>query len=452
MGRILLVSADIVGPRMAGPGIRAWEFARLLAREHQVTLAAPPPVAAAGAEGFRIVEAVRSVIDRESEHCEALVVQGSALDLFPSLRRSEVPLVVDLYDPYVLENLEVHAGQAMPARLSIHDQDLAVLRQQVTVGDFFMCASERQRHLWLGVLMAMNRLNPLTYADDPTLERLLAVVPFGLPDHLLVAGPPAMRGVLPGVTSADVIVLWGGGIWNWFDPLTLIEAVGRLRSDHPELKLVFMGTSHPNVSVPKPGMVTRAAELSDRLGLTGSGVFFQGGWVPYERRQSFLAEASIGASLHLQHLETVFAFRTRVLDYLWAGLPMLLTSGDSMAELAEREGFAVVTEPQSVDQVVAGLRRLLEDPAFAARCGESARRVATRFRWSEAARPLLEFCRAPHRSPDAARRVAAANPGLGDRGGGRRAVVFRKAWRSLRHDGVRPFAARSYRYLRRRLT
>ena len=32
-----------------------------------------------------------------------------------------------------------------------------------------------------------------------------------------------------------------------------------------------------------------------------------------------------------------FAFRTRVLDYLWAGLPIATTSGDVFGELIERE-------------------------------------------------------------------------------------------------------------------
>jgi glycosyltransferase involved in cell wall biosynthesis len=434
---------------MAGPGIRAWEFARLLANEHEVVVAAPSAAQRDGT-GFRVVESVRSVVEREARACDVLVVQGSALDLFPSLRRSSVPLVVDLYDPYIFENLEIHASQPMTSRLAIHDQDLAVLRQQVTVGDFFLCASERQRYLWLGVLAAMNRINPLTYREDPTLARLLAVVPFGLPDEPLQQGAPAMRRVLPGVGDRDVIILWGGGIWDWFDPLTLIKAVGQVVPDHPELKLVFMGTSHPNVSVPKPGMVAEAAALSDRLGLTDRHVFFHGGWVAYDKRQSFLAEADIGASLHLSHLETTFSFRTRVLDYLWAGLPMLLTVGDSMAELAQREGIGVVVQPQAVDQATTGLRRLLEDHEYADRCREAAHRVSERFRWSEVGTPLQEFCRQPYRSPDASRRVSAANPGLGARAG-RRAVVVRKAWQSLRRDGPRKFARRTYRYVRRRL-
>ena len=40
---VLVLSPEPVGERMAGPAIRAAELARVLAAEHEVTLAAPAP-------------------------------------------------------------------------------------------------------------------------------------------------------------------------------------------------------------------------------------------------------------------------------------------------------------------------------------------------------------------------------------------------------------------------
>ena len=39
--RVLFISPDVVGPRMAGSGIRAWNLSRVLATHCDVTLAAP---------------------------------------------------------------------------------------------------------------------------------------------------------------------------------------------------------------------------------------------------------------------------------------------------------------------------------------------------------------------------------------------------------------------------
>ena len=58
-----------------------------------------------------------------------------------------------------------------------------------------------------------------------------------------------MKGVLPGIGPSDRLLLWGGGIWNWFDPLTVIRAVGRLAEGRSDVKLLFLGLKHPSSAV-----------------------------------------------------------------------------------------------------------------------------------------------------------------------------------------------------------
>ena len=87
---------------------------------------------------------------------------------------------------------------------------------------------------------------------------------------------------------------------------------------------------------------------------------FNAGWVPYAERGAWLAEADVGVSAHLDHLEARFAFRTRILDYLWAGLPVVVTRGDALGELVERERLGrAVAEPGDVDGFAAACARLL---------------------------------------------------------------------------------------------
>ena len=43
------------------------------------------------------------------------------------------------------------------------------------------------------------------------------------------------------------------------------------------------------------------------------------GLIPY------LTEADAGVSTHHEHIETTYSFRTRILDYLWASLPIVAT-------------------------------------------------------------------------------------------------------------------------------
>ena len=135
----------------------------------------------------------------------------------------------DLYAPALVEaaaNLaEEDAGDRSDGIR--YEEVVATTRVALLLGDAFLCASERQRDHWLGALAALGRVSPEVYAGDPALRSLVAVVPFGL-DPAPPGPGPAVKGVLPGIAPSDRLLLWGGGIWNWFDPLTVIRAVGRL--------------------------------------------------------------------------------------------------------------------------------------------------------------------------------------------------------------------------------
>jgi glycosyltransferase involved in cell wall biosynthesis len=275
-----------------------------------------------------------------------------------------------------------------------------VLNQQLGRGDFFLCASEKQRHFWLGQMAAVGRLNPANYDADSSLASLLAVVPFGLSPTPPRRTRPALRGVIPGIGETDKIILWAGGVYNWFDPLTLVRAVDQLRHRRPDVRLFFMGMRNPNPHVPEMKMPAATRQLADSLGLTGKHVFFNDEWVAADDRQNYLLDADVGVSTHFQHVETTFSFRTRMLDYLWAGLPIVATGGDTFADLITAEGLGVEVPEQDVDALTVALERALYDEEFAASARDAVARVRGEYTWDRALQPLLEFCRAPRRAPD----------------------------------------------------
>ncbi|MDP1819359.1 MAG: glycosyltransferase [Acidimicrobiales bacterium] len=397
--RIVVATADTLGPQMAGPGIRAWHLADALAAEHDVRLVT---IGSCDLSDPRFeVSAVDEMGLRDAlQWCEIFVLQGWIIAGRPWIAQADRILVCDIYDPMHLEQLEQGRDGGIEAwRAAVHGAT-AVLNEQLREGDFFMCASEKQRDLWLGQLAGVGRINPATYQEDGTLRRLIDVVPFGVADVPPVASRSAMRRVLPGVDASSRIILWGGGIYNWFDPLTLLHAVDRLRHRIPEVRLVFMGLKHPNPEIPQMQMAVDAQRLSAELGLTGTVVHFNEGWVPFDERQDHLLDADIGVSIHLDHVETEFSFRTRILDYLWAGLPVVATGGDSFGDLIERHGFGLVVPAGDVDALEAALAELLTDPTRCEQLGAASERLADEFRWSRVLGPLVEFCRAPRRSPD----------------------------------------------------
>jgi glycosyltransferase involved in cell wall biosynthesis len=376
--RVLVLSGEPVGESMAGPAIRAFELARVLREAgHEVTL---EPV------GDR-----RAARELAARH-EVVVVQGWALERCPGLADAGARVVVDLYDPFALELLMLLEDRPLPEREQAQANALRALRDQVRAGDFFLCASERQRDYWLGWLEAGGRVSPRTHAADPSLRALIDVVPFGVP-----AQPPAPSGgpgprAAFGLDDQEVVLLWGGGVYDWLDPVTVVRAVNRLDRPH----LVFMAAGHPNPDQP----ASRALEAARRE--AGERVHFNQGWVPYDRRADWLLDADVGVTAHLDHVEARFAFRTRVLDYLWAGRPVACTGGDALAGEVRRRELGAVLAPGDVDGWTRALQELAADPAGRAAAGERSARFARELCWERAAAPLLAFCAAPRRAPDLA--------------------------------------------------
>lgn len=393
---ILVISHDVIGPRMAGPGIRYWELARVLAQTLPVTLATPnvAQMPDAGVRLWSYQPGIWETLAPVVAETAAIVLCGDVLDWFPQLLQGQAPLVVDGYDPHPLETLALFAGT--PEQAQRHQERERILQLQCRAGDFFLCASERQRDWWLGLLEATGRVNVQIYQADPSLRRLVDLVPFGLPVEPPQHTKPVMRGVLPGIDSAARIILWGGGLWEWLDPLTLLRAFPQVLARCPEARLVFPGTQHPNTAVPAMGMYPRAMQLVEDLGLQPY-VFF-GEWVPYTDWQNYLLEADVGVALHFDTLETRMAFRTRVLDYIWAGLPMVLTRGDATGDLVAQHALGHLVDFEDVDGVAAALLDVLAQPraAWEARFPE----VRAQLAWERAAEPLARFCRAPHYAAD----------------------------------------------------
>lgn len=398
--RILVVTPDIFTARMAGPAIRAWQIADALAARHLVHLVSTAGRCELTSKRFDVSAPEDRVLRSLSEDADIILFQGFAMEGRPYLGREDKIVVVDLYDPLHLEQLELFRDAPAPHRRVTLFGATRVLNEQLVRGDYFVCASPKQRDFWLGQLAALGRLNHATYDDDNRFRRLLGVVPFGLPDDPPTVSGRSVKGVVPGIDDGDDIILWGGGIYNWFDPLTLIDAVHRLKERRPQVRLFFLGLRHPNPDVAEMRMATEARRLAKRLRLTDRFVFFNEGWVPYDERQNYLLEADIGVSTHFHHVESEFSFRTRILDYIWANLPIVCTEGDGFAQLVAERGLGLVVPERDPAALEEALWRLLTDTALAASARSALAELRVEFAWSRVLEPITSFCDAPCRAPD----------------------------------------------------
>jgi glycosyltransferase involved in cell wall biosynthesis len=402
MRSVTVVCADVVGRKMAGPAIRALELCRALSPRFRTTLVSRSSGDFTICPGVEFVEASDETIREVAARSDVIVVQGDVLVRWPDLRRARAALVADLYCPLPLELLETSAGADIAQRWPLNEQASMLLIDQMLHADYFICASERQADLWLGALVVLNRVNPLRFptSSNSSIEGVLTVVPFGIPEPRSLTSKGKLRAKF-GIASDDIVLLWGGGIYEWFDPETLILAVEALNKGGRKVHLVFLGGTHPASAVSHDRRALAARSLADRLGLLGNRVHFNEGWIDYDDRFDYFADADLGVIAHHPTLETRYSFRTRVLDYLWAGLPVLCTEGDHFAQEIASHSMGAVARYGNVEDWASLIAQ------FSAEQRRADARVnvigyAKEHRWSCSVAPLIPVLERLDPAPDRA--------------------------------------------------
>src|SRR5712691_3253605 len=161
MSMVVVATPDVVGARMAGPGIRAWHLARELAKVAPTTLIAKLEDAPS-ADGVLLVD--RDSADARDVMRDADVLIGQPARRFRK-RRDGQRIVFDLFDPTVLELRELY-GHRPSVRQRIH---LAAewwrLSEALMKADLLVCAAAHQRRFY----------ESLQSCDAPWVE-----VPFGI--------------------------------------------------------------------------------------------------------------------------------------------------------------------------------------------------------------------------------------------------------------------------------
>ena len=378
MSKCLLICPEPLGHgRPAGVGIRFIEFARGLTRDgNAVTLLSPDGGAPDGASGDILTP---ETIGRESERCEVVIVQGHAANDYLA-HGVDKPTVVDLYDPFVVENFHYFRAQGSGVFASDH----ATLLRSVARGDFFLCASPAQRLFFLGFMLACGRLNPESFAADESLQSLLAIVPFG------VQSPrPQSTRRTPGHH------LLFGGIYDWYDPILAIEAVRLASRRLPGITVTF--TEHPNPDTTPQGVAAAAVARSGMSDVADL-VRFEP-WFRYENRGDFFDRFDAALLTFGPSLETDLSMRTRIFDYLWGNRPVITSSAPGTDAILERYDAGLVVRSGDPEAMADAVVAVLSDPDKQSRLRQGARRFTADHQWDALLEPLLRFCRNPHREP-----------------------------------------------------
>jgi glycosyltransferase involved in cell wall biosynthesis len=370
MKRILVISGDILpypGFPTTGAGLRAWGLAKgLESRRHEVLLAMPQSfikktqdIPAKTASLLYVSKELNIFIRRHRP--DVVILQHWWLAKF--LEESiEVPLVIDLHGPLLLET----QFQANPALEKLRQDKIMALHRS----DFFTCAGEKQRYYF---------------------EAWLLMAGFDLRQDIIHSIPVSLSPEFPERKSqGESIFVYGGVFLPWQDPAlgltTLIECLEEKKTGI----LKFFGGKHPIVAVP----TTNFDKLRQRL-QHSSRVHIQP-MIPRDQLIREYCQAHIAIDIMQRNAERELAFTTRTVEYLWCGLPVIYNDYSELSEYIRAYNAGWIVDPKDKEAIKGVIEEILEYPELVEERSRNAQQlVQERLTWDKTIDPLDAFCRNP---------------------------------------------------------
>lgn len=400
MSRIIVFphTKILVGGMSFGPSQRLWEMVRALHRKgHDVTIAEKKRRRSETRDSIKFVSWNGELLENISKKFDVAIlpIWCSDPDFLEALKN--IPTVVDVTVPFLIEASDFFSTnyKVITAHQIKHFIDDIFIPSSLILskGDLFLCANDRQRRYYLGILSMLGRINPLSYNQD-----LVMVIPTAVSSEK----PRHTKKLIKGkVVSRDKkVILWPGSIFPWFDAITAIESMKVVSKKIPDAVMIFVGSINPRA--PRSFTykhVKKAKEKAEELGLLNKSLFFVD-WLPYEDRANMYLESEFAVVTSKDNLENELAHRTRIIDCLWGKLPVICTEGDSISEIIERRGLGAVVKANDPKILAEKIITFLEDKTKLETISKKIDKfVQEELDWDKAIEPLHNFCGNPSVDP-----------------------------------------------------
>nr|WP_189838510.1 glycosyltransferase family 4 protein [Streptomyces umbrinus] len=263
------------------------------------------------------------------------------------------PLVTTIHHPITVDRqLELDAAEGRRRRMSVR-RWYAFTRMQKRV------ARRLPSVLTVSGTSRQEIVDHLGVRDDR-----IHVVHIGADTDLFSPDPsvPQVPGRIVTTSSADVPLK---GL------VFLVEALAKVRTEHPAAHLVVVGKRAEDGPV---------AQLIERYGLEGSVEFVKG--ISDAELVDLVRSAEVACVPSLYE-----GFSLPAAEAMATGTPLVATTGGAIPEVTGPDGeTCLAVRPGDAGALAAGLSRLLGDPRLRERLGSAGRsRVLERFTWAKAA-------------------------------------------------------------------
>lgn len=300
------------------------------------------------------------------------------------------PFDADFYCVGAFENLE--SGSSYSPRRLFQGRRRTSLRYRLLLerAERIYLSNREQLTFLGGLLFGTGHLAECSIASS--LPEKVLFLPMGSSDEPFPVGNPYPY---PKAFQGRPVFLWGGGIWSWFDMETLLQAFAQLQKLGSPAALYFLSGKNLSGIATQDGPVLWARQRAEELGLLGKNVCFRDGGTRREELPGFLEHCTAGIMTNPLKLESFGSWRTRLLDLLWCGKPVVTAGYDPLSEIMARNGAGLLVPASDPMALAEAIERLGQDTALQTRFGDASQRLAQSHRWSTVLEPWIRRLLSP---------------------------------------------------------
>jgi len=279
-----------------------------------------------------------------------------------------IPIAIDLHGPTLLEGYFSKGNM-------LTNEGIQTKIKKLSVGDFFIFVSERQKRYfasWLlmaGILLRKEHYGTIPVSLSPKMPHI------EFKNKLI---------------NKKLVFVYAGGFYPWHDPTAGIEVLAETLRYYKRGELWLFTESHKISEADVKIFKSFATKLENNPYVKFRGL------IPREELIEEYKRAHVALDLMSWNLERELAFTTRTVEYLWAGLPVIYNNYSELSEYIKRYKAGWCVDPDNPDEIRDVIEQMLDNPEQLVEYSANAQKlVRENFTWDKTIKPLVEFCKNP---------------------------------------------------------
>lgn len=368
---------------LSGPGSRLWEIALALKRQNNnITIAELNHEKDYTKEGIKFISWDNQRLKNIDKEFNVAFLPLSAYvhQYFDKIKK--IPTIIDLSTPIAIEAMVHSIGNKN--EFYLYDGIIPTF-SSIAQGDFFICSNKSQKYFYLGMISLLGINN---FSDE-----LIKIAPLA---PRIQKPKYKKRKILSKIVGdKKKIILFMGGLYSWYDYRTPIETMKDLQKSHTNSVLVFVGALNPNIPALTKNNYLKAKNLSKKLGLLNSSVFFID-WVPTNDRWNIYDEATIALVTSKESSESALSYRMRIIDFWYGNLPVISSRNDELSYLIDKKKIGATIEVENKTQLTKKLIEIFDNNKLLKLYKKNLKHfILTEFNIDKTLEPLNNFIKNP---------------------------------------------------------